>query len=307
MKKNFFKLTLITVIALFTIACNGGDPQEEIKAKADFTYAKADLTVTFTDQSTNAVSHEWNFGDGKTSSEKSPIHTYAEAGNYEVSLVATSETGHKSTKKETISLEKGELVKITLDGNFSDWNEVPAERLAVATLDEANCYEGLTRLKEIKLCANDMYIYLYVKMDKENANAMDIYLNTDGKFDTGYNSWMWYPHGANYLMQSTYESGYDMRLAGYDESKAGGWGWLQPNIVEPGSGLMTISDIKTVSGNIVEFEAQIIREFIPGLGNEVIVSIGHSGVAGDAWSTSGGLPTVTAEGDKQGGLTVKLN
>src|SRR5690606_19815802 len=109
-----------------------------------------------------------------------------------------------------------------------------------------------------------------------------------------------------FLMQGFYESNYDMRLAGYDESKDGGWGWLTPNIVDEGSGLMEISEMKTVSGTIVEFEGKIIRDFIPGLGSEIRMSFGHSGVEGDAWSTSGGLPTVTAEGDKNQGLLVKL-
>jgi len=196
---------------------------------------------------------------------------------------------------------------ITIDGNFADWAEVPSNLLAVATLDEEAASETVLRLKEMKFCADDMFIYMYMKLDTEDANAMDIYLNTDASTETGYNGWMWNELAANYLMQGFYADNYDMRLAAYDEAVGGGWGWLQPNIVDAGSGLMTISEMKTVSGTIVEFEAQIIREFIPGLGDNVRISVGHSGVAGDAWTTSGGLPTVTATGDKNPGLLVKLN
>jgi PKD repeat protein/murein DD-endopeptidase MepM/ murein hydrolase activator NlpD len=45
------------------------------------------LTVVFTDASTGAVtSWRWNFGDGNTSTERSPTHTYANSGVYTVVL-----------------------------------------------------------------------------------------------------------------------------------------------------------------------------------------------------------------------------
>jgi RHS repeat-associated protein/uncharacterized repeat protein (TIGR01451 family) len=46
------------------------------------------LTVTFTNSSTNATQYTWHFGDGMTSSEISPTHTYAGPGVYTVTLVA---------------------------------------------------------------------------------------------------------------------------------------------------------------------------------------------------------------------------
>lgn len=43
-------------------------------------------TVEFTNTSTNAFAYIWNFGDGTTSEETSPTHTYPSAGNYTVTL-----------------------------------------------------------------------------------------------------------------------------------------------------------------------------------------------------------------------------
>ncbi|MGB6150466.1 MAG: malectin domain-containing carbohydrate-binding protein [Pricia sp.] len=40
-----------------------------------------------------AVSYQWNFGDGNSSNEEAPIHTYAAAGSYEVDLTVTDEGG----------------------------------------------------------------------------------------------------------------------------------------------------------------------------------------------------------------------
>lgn len=137
---------------------------------------------------------------------------------------------------------------------------------------------------------------------------MDIYLNIDGDTETGYNSWMWNNTSANFLMQGFKRTNYDMRLAAYDKTKGGGWGWLKPDIVATGMGLMEISKMKKVEDNVVEFEAQIKRSLIPGLGDEVRIMVGHSGAEGEGnnWTTSGGLPTVTNTGDKNDGLLVNL-
>ena len=46
--------------------------------------------VTFTNKSKNSSSYFWDFGDGSTSNEKDPIHTYANAGTYKIDLKATN-------------------------------------------------------------------------------------------------------------------------------------------------------------------------------------------------------------------------
>ncbi|WP_067052512.1 PKD domain-containing protein [Methanofollis ethanolicus] len=62
---------------------------------AGFTFTPTDgnapLNVTFTDNSTgNVTAWAWNFGDGTTSIEQNPNHTYASAGTYTVSLNASN-------------------------------------------------------------------------------------------------------------------------------------------------------------------------------------------------------------------------
>jgi len=42
--------------------------------------------VTFTNKSMNGITYLWNFGDGTTSTESNPVHTYTQAGNYTVTL-----------------------------------------------------------------------------------------------------------------------------------------------------------------------------------------------------------------------------
>jgi len=57
-------------------------------------------TVLFTDQSINGpTSWSWSFGDGGTSTEQHPVHTYTTAGDYSVTLTVANESGSDSETK----------------------------------------------------------------------------------------------------------------------------------------------------------------------------------------------------------------
>jgi PKD repeat protein len=59
------------------------------------------LTVNFIDESLGGSAIEsrlWDFGDGNTSTNPNPTHTYAEAGNYTVSLTITRSDGRKDVE-----------------------------------------------------------------------------------------------------------------------------------------------------------------------------------------------------------------
>jgi PKD repeat protein len=66
---------------------------------ANVTAGDAPLTVQFTDQSTgNPTAWSWDFGDGTTSEEQHPAHTFA-AGTYDVSLTVTRDGGEETGTK----------------------------------------------------------------------------------------------------------------------------------------------------------------------------------------------------------------
>ncbi|WP_339864214.1 MBG domain-containing protein [uncultured Algoriphagus sp.] len=60
---------------------------------SDIDHGCGPLSVQFTDQSKGAVSWLWDFGDGNTSSDQNPAHTYDLPGRYSVKLTTTSENG----------------------------------------------------------------------------------------------------------------------------------------------------------------------------------------------------------------------
>jgi len=61
----------------------------QVSPTAGYTYSASGLTVNFTNTSTNATGYEWDFGDGQTSTETNPSHTFASNGTYTVQLIAT--------------------------------------------------------------------------------------------------------------------------------------------------------------------------------------------------------------------------
>ncbi|MBK8554892.1 MAG: PKD domain-containing protein [Lewinellaceae bacterium] len=66
-----------------------------------FNASVANATASFSNQSQNAVSYQWNFGDGSTSNEAEPTHTYSASGSYTVELTAINNCG-ASTLQQTI-------------------------------------------------------------------------------------------------------------------------------------------------------------------------------------------------------------
>ncbi len=79
--------------------------REMINPSAAFTSEENFLEVTFKDESINAVSYAWNFGDDDgISNEANPVYTYAEPGTYTVSLTVTSETNDTDTVTSDITV-----------------------------------------------------------------------------------------------------------------------------------------------------------------------------------------------------------
>jgi MYXO-CTERM domain-containing protein len=75
---------------------------------AAFSYMASGTTVTFIDESTDpdgtVVAWEWHFGDGSTSDDNNPIHTYDAAGTYTVALTVTDDGGNTDTASMSITV-----------------------------------------------------------------------------------------------------------------------------------------------------------------------------------------------------------
>ncbi len=82
-----------------------------LRPSANFSTSSGDLKVytpiIFTDQSTDAATWFWNFGDGQTSTIQNPTHSYTVIKDYTVKLSVTALDGCADTKSTSISVITG--------------------------------------------------------------------------------------------------------------------------------------------------------------------------------------------------------
>jgi len=68
--------------------------------QAEFEFTVSNLQVNFVDRSTGGpTSWHWNFGDGRTSTQRNPVHLYPAAGTYTVTLTVSNASGQTSKAK----------------------------------------------------------------------------------------------------------------------------------------------------------------------------------------------------------------
>ncbi len=88
---------------------------------ADFNIAQSKMEVnenlTFHNNSSNASTYNWDFGDNHHSNEENPQYQYENEGVYKVILTATQH-GCTSTAAKTITVEESELISNNLKEKF---------------------------------------------------------------------------------------------------------------------------------------------------------------------------------------------
>jgi PKD repeat protein len=68
---------------------------------------KTPFNMSFTDKSTGTIfMRNWDFGDGNTSTDQNPVHSYAAAGKYNVTLQAMGAGSNAITKVITVAASK---------------------------------------------------------------------------------------------------------------------------------------------------------------------------------------------------------
>lgn len=78
----------------------------------------APLTVTFHDMSRGSpTSRLWDFGDGSTSTEANPVHTYTGAGKYTVTLTVANDAGSDTAVMKNFITVNARKQRMTGAGN----------------------------------------------------------------------------------------------------------------------------------------------------------------------------------------------
>jgi len=104
-------------------ACGSGTEsitiEEHFTPVASFTSSVSFATAMFTNTSTGGnTTYDWDFGDGSSSSEMNPIHSYSNISTYTVTLTVTNECG-TDTFTDTVTLSTVGLDDLFLNGDVS--------------------------------------------------------------------------------------------------------------------------------------------------------------------------------------------
>jgi PKD repeat protein len=99
-----------------TIPTDGTSGYDFAEPTAAFTTTQttwaAPYNISFTDKSTGTLfAYNWDFGDGSTSTDQSPVHSFAAAGKYNVTLQVIGFGENTITKVLTVAASKPSTMK----------------------------------------------------------------------------------------------------------------------------------------------------------------------------------------------------
>lgn len=97
----------------------------EVTATAEPVSGEVPLPVQFTAQATDPdgdtpLTYAWSFGDGGTSQQQNPAHTYTQPGTYDAMVTVTDATGRSSSASVTVEAEPQPVSPIICLGARSD-------------------------------------------------------------------------------------------------------------------------------------------------------------------------------------------
>lgn len=112
---------------------------------ADFSFTISGLSVDFTDASSDPdgsiSTWSWDFGDGSSSTQQNPSHTYAVPGTYDVVLTVTDNEGASDALGRQITVNDGsgasEIYVSDLTGSAGDDGSNWIANVTITIMDDA--------------------------------------------------------------------------------------------------------------------------------------------------------------------------
>ncbi len=108
---------------------------------AQTAYCSAPANVSFTNNSSNGLTYLWDFGDGNTSTDENPLHTYTNLGTYTVTLTASAGVCGSDAETKTAYITIGATPPATTNASHCGPGSVTLTATGTGTM---SWYDALT-------------------------------------------------------------------------------------------------------------------------------------------------------------------
>lgn len=193
MKRILLLLTVFS-FSLVSAGCskdaNDSEFSDDESAQVRAAFAVSDTEVykgdpvSFTNTTPDAERYEWDFGDGSTSTETSPSHTFSTCGGYSVKLTAyKGDQSHKTSKYIKVTSRTLEVTTISAtvtgkkyypNGKYFDGATYKYE----FSIDFKNSYYGYKHASRWGLIINARYNWWEAKSDGVSTLSVKHYTNS---------------------------------------------------------------------------------------------------------------------------------
>jgi PKD repeat protein len=282
-KLIFGVVALAALLAVTFIGCDDEETKDPPDASFSFVATGNGMTIEFTNESTNATTYLWDFGDGNTSTEENPTHTFPDFGDFLISLTATGEGG-SNTFTYTITVTKTSPIKLD-DNSTADWATVAD---AFVSVDNNG---GL--IQKVKVDYDGEFIYFYMEVTDNLTDSLPTGIHFDLDNDTTTGFWPWTNTGIGGEMYieagitcGSWFSAFDWN---YTTATQNDWAWNEKAITD-----YILFGYHEQVGSIVKTEWAVRKLKLDGttkngavtLGDKVTIIINHY----LAWEPAGFFP-----------------